>query len=246
MKKLFKTLMIVALCAATMGITSCGGTDGDGSGNRHGKNKAKSVPEGWVDLGLPSGLLWAECNLGASAPEDYGNYYAWGETQPKNDYRWETYKLGTGCDFWNGSCDKLYKYNTKEKYGAVDNKTTLEAADDAATVALGAGARIPTYEEWVELASNAVFTHSQLLNGVKVVKLTGPNGNSIFLPAAGGMAGDELKLAGRVCCYSSSSLNKDYPDGAEAAFINWSDDSDGKYSNDRRFGFTIRAVRSSY
>ena len=80
----------------------------------------------YVDLGLPSGLLWATCNVGATKPEEYGDYFAWGETEPKSTYNWSTYK------YCNGSSTSLTNYCTNSSYGTVDNKTILEAADDAA------------------------------------------------------------------------------------------------------------------
>ncbi|MCI7430492.1 MAG: hypothetical protein MSS84_06410, partial [Bacteroidales bacterium] len=70
----------------------------------------------YVDLGLPSGTKWATCNVGASTPEEYGNYYAWGETTPKAYYDWSTYK------WCNGSKTTLTKYNTSSSYGTVDNR----------------------------------------------------------------------------------------------------------------------------
>lgn len=192
MKKFF---MIAAIALLTLGMSSCHKDDdngGSGNGNTPSTptnptdttstptdTTATPVPDEWVDLGLPSGLLWAKCNLGATTPEGYGNYYAWGETQPKSEYTWATYTYG---DF--DSTYHLYKYNTSDSYGTVDNKTTLEAMDDAATVALGSGARIPTYDDWVELRSNTMGEWTQQ-NGVNGWKFTATNGNSLFLPAAG-------------------------------------------------------------
>ena len=81
----------------------------------------------YVDLGLPSGLRWATTNVGATNPEDYGGYYAWGEIAKKDSYTWKNYTLA------NGSSTTLTKYNNSSSYGTVDNKTTLEAANDVAT-----------------------------------------------------------------------------------------------------------------
>ena len=89
----------------------------------------KNIPEGAVDLGLPSGTLWADRNIGADSPEGYGDYFAWGETRPKSTYSWSTYK------YCKGSYDTMTKYCTDSSRGTVDNKTVLEAADDAAIVA---------------------------------------------------------------------------------------------------------------
>ena len=127
----------------------------------------------WVDLGLPSGLLWATRNVGASSPLDYGNYYAWGETYTKSFYDLSNYSY---CyyDAENGE----YVFT---KYGN-DGLTILQSEDDAATN--NYGGRTPTREEWHELIR---YTTRQWvsINGVYGMCLTGSNGNSIFLPAAG-------------------------------------------------------------
>ena len=99
----------------------------------------------YVDLGLPSGTLWATCNIGASTPEDYGDHFAWGETAPKDYYDWFTYK------WYNGSYGTLTKYNTDSYYGTVDNKTKLDSEDDAAYVNWGPQWRMPTVEQQKEL-----------------------------------------------------------------------------------------------
>ena len=124
----------------------------------------------WVDLGLPSGLLWATRNVGASSPTDYGNYYAWGETAPKNVYDWSTYQH-VRCD-----C------NEKTKYTFSDGLTCLQPGDDAATA--NYGGHTPTKEEWMELYNNTTSRWVNI-NGVNGWSFTGSNGNSLFLPAAG-------------------------------------------------------------
>ena len=156
-----------------------------------------------VDLGLPSGLKWASMNVGATKPEEYGDYFAWGETQPKEDYSWSTYK------WCNGSSNTQTKYNTNSSYGTVDNKTVLDPEDDAAHVNWGGSWRMPTDEEWTELRTNCTWTWTTQ-NGVKGRLVTGPNGKSIFLPAAG-RKDTNLNDAGSLGFYWSSSLNTDYP-----------------------------------
>ena len=161
-----------------------------------------------VDLGLPSGLKWASFNLGASAPEDYGDYYAWGETEPKEDYSWSTYKW---C--MNGSDSQLTKYCTNSSYGYngfTDNKTVLTPEDDAAAVNWGGKWRMATMDEWNELKNKCTWTWTAQ-NGVNGRLVTGPNGNSIFLPAAGYRFGTSLGSAGSYGAYWSSSLNTGYP-----------------------------------
>lgn len=124
----------------------------------------------YVDLGLS--VKWATMNVGAESPEDYGDYFAWGEVEPKEVYAWNTYK------WYNGSSSIITKYNGE------DNKTVLESLDDAATVNWGGAWRMPTYEEWTELYEQCAWIWITQ-NGVAGYKVTATNGNSIFLPAAG-------------------------------------------------------------
>lgn len=196
----------------------------------------------YVDLGLPSGTLWATCNVGASKPEEYGNYYAWGETSTKSTYNWDTYKYS------NGSEDKLTKYCNKKKNGDKrfrDNLTVLQASDDAATVNWGNGWCMPTIAQWEELLSNTTMTMTTQ-NGVNGRLFKASNGNSLFLPAAGSRHGGNLNKAGSNGYYRSSSLYTDSPDFAWGFYFYpnyWY-----KFGRDRIVrdgGLPIRAVRSS-
>ena len=153
----------------------------------------------YVDLGLPSGTLWATCNVGASKPEDYGNYYAWGETAKKRRYNWRTYK------WCNGSYNTLTKYNTDSYYGTVDNKKVLDPEDDAAHVNWGGAWRMPTYDEIRELVDNCTWTWTTQ-GGKNGYRVTGLNGKSIFLPAAGCYYGGSRNYAGSDGYYWSGSL----------------------------------------
>lgn len=156
-----------------------------------------------VDLGLS--VKWASCNLGANAPEEYGNYYAWGEmTSTKRDYYWSTYK-------WCKGNEDLNKYCTDSEYGTVDNKTVLAPGDDAAHLSLGGKWRMPTAAEWDELIEECkwIWTTQGGKNGYKVTSKT--NGKSIFLPAAGFRYDYILDNAGSYGYYWSSSLNTDDP-----------------------------------
>ena len=136
----------------------------------------------FVDLGLPSGVKWAACNVGATTPEGYGGYYAWGETETKGDYTWDTYK------WCNGSSSTMTKYCVNSKFGTVDNKTTLEPEDDAAHVNWGGAWRMPTDAECQELIDNCTWTWTSDYNGTGIagrIVTSNINGKSIFLPAAG-------------------------------------------------------------
>lgn len=136
----------------------------------------------WVDLGLPSGLLWATRNVGANSIDEYGDHFAWAETQPKNVYNWSTYQY---C--CHNSNNSFTKYCSNHNYGCngyTDHLTVLEPSDDPATVNWGGGARMATYNEWNELFNNCSKTMTRQ-NRIWGLLLTGPNGNTLFLPAAG-------------------------------------------------------------
>lgn len=193
----------------------------------------------WIDLGLPSGLLWYSVNLGATNPEGYGDYYAWGETSTKSNYNWITYVYS------NNSSNQLTKYCNNSSYGCngfTDNLTTLQSSDDAATVVLGGEARIPTKAEWQELLDNTTAEWTTV-NNVYGRKFTASNGNRLFLPAAGYRYGSELYDAGEYGGYWSSSLDESYP--GSAWNIGFYSGSQGVSSYGRRsYGFSVRAVRS--
>lgn len=144
----------------------------------------------FVDLGLPSGLLWAETNVGASTPYADGDYYAWGETETKSDYRWSTYKWGSN----------LTKYNSS------DGKTTLEASDDVATVKWGKECRMPSPAEFQELYKKCDWTLKSNYNGASGYLVKGPNNQTIFLPASGYRYYGDLYNYGSYGCFWSSSL----------------------------------------
>ena len=193
----------------------------------------------YVDLGLPSGLLWATCNVGAETPEDYGDYFAWGETMPKGVYNWNTYQ------YCMGSENTLTKYCNKSSYGYngfIDNLTTLLPEDDAATANWGSSWRMPTVEDWEELYNNTTVTWTTQ-NGVRGRLFTASNGNSLFLPAAGVRWDGELNYTGDSCHYWSSSR---YTSDPSSAWDFYSEVS-GIYviQNRRYFGHSVRAVSSS-
>lgn len=152
-----------------------------------------------VDLGLPSGLLWATCNVGADTPEGSGSYFGWGETTPKTTYSWTYYK------YCNGHSDDLTKYCTNDYYGLddfTDGLSTLEPGDDAATANWGGNWRMPTKAEFQELKDNTTSTWTQL-NGVNGRLFTASNGNSLFLPCTGYYDSRDLKDTGAGHYYSS-------------------------------------------
>ena len=187
-----------------------------------------------VDLGLS--VKWATFNVGATNPEEHGDYFAWGETKPKTTYNWSTYKfeLGTGYD------GPFSKYVTYSSYGTVDNKTVLDPEDDAAHVNWGGSWRMPTDAEWTELRTICTWTWTTQ-NGVNGRKVTGPNGNSIFLPAAGYRYDTSFYDAGSYGFYWSSSLSTDDPGYAWG--VHFISDGVGRYGYDLRCnGRSVRPV----
>ncbi len=191
----------------------------------------------WVDLGLPSGTLWATCNVGASAPEEYGDYFAWGETAPKDWYDWGSYK------WCNGRYGTLTKYCTRSDHGYngfVDNKTELDPEDDAVYVNWGPLWRMPSLWQIQELCDNCTCQSTQL-NGVNGQLLTGPNGNTLFLPLAGDRYRNSLEDAGSWGYYWSSTVRSDSPGDSHFLYENWevvTSSVRGRYC-----GCTVRAVR---
>ena len=193
----------------------------------------------YVDLGLPSGTLWATCNIGADSPEDYGDYFAWGETEPKDYYDWSTYK------WCNGTSTTITKYCYNSSYGDngfTDGKTELDPEDDAAYVYWGPSWRMPTRAQQNELRDNCTWTWTTL-NGVNGYLVTGSNGNSIFLPAAGDLMQESNDLEGSHGLYWSRTLYTSY---SYCAYdVSFSSVNVYCRTAARFCGFTVRAVRVS-
>ena len=199
------------------------------------------LQDGAIDMGLS--VKWASSNLDesgfVSSPELYGDYYAWGETAPyysnldpltwkdgKTGYNWASY------GWCNGSSSSLTKYN------AEDNKAVLEEEDDVAHVKLGGKWRMPTFEEWSELLTNCQSVRTDY-KGVSGRLVIGPNGNTIFLPAAGRYNGTSLSSAGSVGGYWSSSLNTNQ---AMALSVNFNSNVFDRANSSRNIGYPIRPV----
>ena len=197
----------------------------------------------WVDHGLPSGTLWATCNVGADSPEDYGDYFAWGETEPKDYYGWNTYK------YCNGSENTLTKYCRHWSYGYnnfTDTLSVLLPDDDAATANWGENWQMPTDEQMTELFHrNNTTTTWTTQNGVEGRLITSKSNNkTLFLPAAGCRTGSILFMgsSGSKGCYWSRSLN--YNKSVDALDLSFDEDDvewdSGWY---RETGQSVRPVR---
>ncbi|MBQ8542174.1 MAG: toll/interleukin-1 receptor domain-containing protein [Bacteroidaceae bacterium] len=185
-----------------------------------------------VDLGLS--VKWAGWNIGATAPEEYGDYYAWGETTTKSDYSWSTYIWCKGND------STMTKYCTNSKYGTMDKRTILEPSDDVAYVKWGGSWRMPTNAEQDELCEKCEWEWTAL-NGVKGYKVTGPSGNSIFLPAAGFRNNTGLYRKGVEGVCWSSSLYRSTNSKGYVLFLDSTCYNDNHISN-RCNGRTVRPV----
>ena len=219
--------IMLALAACT---TGCKKDNDDGDDTVDG--------QAYIDLGLPSGTLWAAYNVGATKPEGYGDYFAWGETQPKSTYKWSTYQ------YCNGGYNHLTKYCNSSNYGHngfIDNLTTLLPKDDAATVNWGDGWCIPTVDQWRELCDNTTSTWTTQ-NGVNGQLFTASNGKSLFLPAAGGCWVDKLNGVGSYGSYWSSSLYTAEP--YHAWRLSFQSDNCDINSCARYYGRSVRAVHA--
>ncbi|MBQ4524799.1 MAG: hypothetical protein IJA00_01815 [Bacteroidaceae bacterium] len=179
-----------------------------------------------IDLGLPSGTLWASCNIGASSPEEYGDYFAWGETTVKDDYSWQTYQ-------W---CNGTYESMSTDCVDSIE----LSQQYDAALAKWGNQWRMPTMADFKELTTECTWTWTTQ-NGVKGYEVKGTNGNSIFLPAAGCRRDGTVLHGGNTGCYWSTTLYGD--DTQHAHLLYFSDEAYSyKFRNFRVDGRSVRPV----
>ena len=193
-------------------------------------------PPSTVDMGLPSGTLWCECNIGAETPYEPGLYFALGETEG-----YTSGQVGTVKNFSSDWSD--YKFgNPPTKYNSTDGLTTLEDADDAAKVYYGGNFAMPTEEQFRELISGTTKTWNSANSGM--IFTSTANGNTLFFPAAGYCGGGKVNLFGSYGGYWSSSLDTgSVLSGRRLGFL-----SSGGYGVDgnyRYFGFSVRPVKNT-
>ncbi len=232
--KIIKAIMVSIAVVCTMGITlQARGQNGNGSHNGH----------EYVDLGLPSGTLWATCNVGATTPEGFGDYFAWGETRPKNYYDWSTYKW---CNSEHDRTINLTKYCNYSSYGYngfTDNLTTLQPCDDAAAANWGGDWRMPTKEDWWELFNNTTLIWNTK-NGVYGMFFIASNGQSLFFPAAGCRYENEIVVVGSRGLYWSSLLDTGFTDSAWN--LDFEAEKTGTWWSARQVGLSVRPVCSKH
>ena len=185
----------------------------------------------YVNLGLPSGTLWATCNVGASAPEGYGNYYAWGETSTKSSYSWSNYLYCSGSQ---SSCQDLGTHIAGTSY-------------DAAKKNWGSGWVMPTLDQANELLSKCTVSLATV-NGVAGLRFKGPNGNTIFFPMAGYKYDSNYSAKGTQCYIwtDTKDIVTKYAYKSMALYLERSSSSAKANTTaaPRRSGVIVRAVRA--
>ena len=195
----------------------------------------------YVDLGLS--VMWATCNVGAESPEEYGDYFAWGEVKSKKEYHNENYMYFKDNSTMRKS-SIITKYNTRSDEGIVDHKTQLELNDDAASYNWRGSWRLPTQLEIEELHDQCIWTWT-IKNGVKGYTIKSKrNGNNIFLPAAGEYF-ETIRKAGTNGFYWSSSLHDVYGRKAQRLLFLENTVSCFGYGN-RYLGHPVRPVFSPH
>jgi hypothetical protein len=214
-----RIICIVAFSLALVSLCSCSKDDS---------------PRKAVDLGLS--VKWASCNLGAKSPEDRGVYYAWGETQTKENFVYQNYKWNTG-----ETPNRLTKYNNNSQLGDVDNIMSLQKQDDVARVKMGSKWRMPVEMEFYELLEKCDWIPEEV-NGIAGYRVKSRiNNNSIFIPAYGYKDGTEIPNPSD-CAYWSSTVDSSFPAYAKALYCY--EYGKGVSSHLARcFGLLVRPVR---
>ncbi|MBR2450265.1 MAG: hypothetical protein IKB40_02085 [Paludibacteraceae bacterium] len=233
-----KKIKFAIMCVAIMCVGCEQNIPDDPNSNKKGENSTSGVTQptennhAYVDLGLS--VKWATCNVGASEPEEYGNYYAWGEITPKSTYSWDNYKWSE-YDYWDGIRDVIFtKYDNE-----LDYKYFLDKEDDVASVNWGGKWRMPTRKEQQELINKCSWTW-KTKNDINGFEVKGPNGNTIFLPAAGSMQ-DQLNKAGMAGRYSSKELDPQGPSNTSFS-LEFNMAEVDYYYQFRYEGYTVRPV----
>ncbi|MBO4550318.1 MAG: Ig-like domain-containing protein [Bacteroidaceae bacterium] len=241
--------LVIGNAEGTCTIT-CSATDGSGVKAECLVTVKSSLPDTheYVDLGLPSGTLWATCNVGAYNPEEYGDYFAWGETTPKDDYSLDTYLYSDG-PYYNKKLTKYCQISNKGYNGFTDDLTELLPEDDAATANWGNKWQTPSQDQLKELFGNHTSTSWTTLNGVEGMEIRSrSNGKTIFLPAAGYYFSTSFYgtgALGTIGSYWSRSLKTSDPANAFSMSI-WIEDDIDNYEFDSRqrdIGLSVRPVR---
>lgn len=220
--------------------------DVDNSNKKNSNNNVYNNHE-YVDLGLPSGTLWATMNVGSIRPEDYGDYFAWGEVIPKENCDWNTYK------WYDPFSYGITKYCTDRNHGKVDNQIELDLTDDAAHVNWGEGWQMPSKKQLMELINECAWEIRTINNVKGYIVHSKHNNSSIFLPLAGYRAGyiagcgDAKPIKPESCGgYWSRDLDtKDLSNPSCGVFLQLGLDEHNVYRAGRSYGHNVRPVRTS-
>ena len=247
MKKVVFTLFALMLLCTFVACAPDDKNNGGGGGKtgkaKYGVVGVTPMPDA-IDLGIKVNgktIKWASFNLGASKPEERGDYYAWGETEPRSNYdyeSWDTYKFYVSGKTWEDVI--LSKYNTEYSncsFGAIDNKTILDPEDDAAHKKLGGKWRIPTESEWKALLAQSRVDWI-IQNGIGGYKVTTANGHSIFLFACDYLDDTDYQEG----CYWSSSMEPVFPEAALSFLAAAGGDGVVRWEEYRRCGLLVRPV----
>jgi hypothetical protein len=233
-----KKIKFAIMCVAIMCVGCEQNIPDDPNSNEKGENSTSGVTQptennhAYVDLGLS--VKWATCNVGASEPEEYGNYYAWGEITSKSTYSWDNYKWSE-YEYWDGIRDVIFTKYSNE----LDYKYFLDKEDDVASVNWGGKWRMPTRNEQQELINKCSWTW-KTKNDINGFEVKGPNGNTIFLPAAGYIRESynyDITTCGK---YWSSVLTPGFSFNSYALVFGENAISIGGL--ERRYGCTVRPV----
>ena len=233
----------VAAIALMTSLVSCTKDDNKASDEQNLIENGRPSYNGhdYMDMGLPSGTKWATCNIGANKPEQYGNYYSWGETEPKKSYSWRNYLNVLDASFKDQNTCGTERDPLKE-FVYPNFKTLAGTVYDVAHVKWGGSWVMPSDAQFHELFNEDHCTLGWVtqngVNGFKVTSLV--NGNSLFFPAAGDMFDDELTDEGSFGSYWSATSTENSTFRANTQTFHNNDDRDGHYS--RYIGMTVRAV----
>ena len=198
---------------------------------------AQSAPKTYEAVELGLSVKWATFNVGATKPEEYGDYFAWGESQPKEVYDWVTYRHAF---IKGGKLKSFTKYNLDANLGEIDDMTELKPEDDAASVNWGSDWRMPTMDEFDELRTKCKWTWSEL-NGVNGYRVEAENGNWIFLPAGGSYYNEEHSFVGYYGYYRTSTLGD--KDSTYSYYFGFTSNNVELSEIRRYYGIAVRAVK---
>lgn len=245
MRKHFLIIASVCMALSTLVLTGCEKEDKDAISMSEATKGAKPVQgkDGKdymvVDLGIPGGLLWATCNIGAKTPDEAGTFFAWGETEPKASYGYDNYK------WCNGAYNNMTKYTTDNDHTAgsnPDSQTVLLSEDDAARQILGDGWRIPSKKQFTDMIYRCNYRECKLDGTWGYLFTSKENGNTIFIPLAGCRDYEDLLHNGKWGFYWTTELNTSSCNESYVLWLQKEANPVATKLEERNIGLPIRAV----